>query len=153
MSVIVAVVVFLAALVWPATAQAAPTSVGVTGSTSWYREYRQTLTDLQAMGLPVHDGCTAGEGCITLSHYRADDGSAAVTRGHTGDATIRLNAAYDQGTSWYRRAVMSHEFGHALGLWNHGGCDTSMMPTVAMCGAHVVGYTPAEQAQLHQIWG
>ncbi len=27
------------------------------------------------------------------------------------------------------------------------------LPSVAMCGAHVVGYTPAEQAQLHQIWG
>ncbi len=153
MKILVAIAVFLIAVLVPTAANAhTHTSVGVTGSTSWIGEYRQTLSYLQAIGVPIHDGCAAGEDCITLTQYRAADGLAGHTDGFTGNATVSINTQYDPGDNAGRRETLTHELGHALGLWQHGGCDTSMEPQIAQCGHYIIGYTPLEQQHLHEIW-
>ncbi len=154
MKILIAIMVFLGVALLPAAANAhTHTTVGVTGYTSWIGEYHQTLGYLQAIGVPIHDGCAAGEDCITLTQYRAADGQAGNTVGHTGNAVVTINVQYDPGDNAGRRETLTHELGHALGLWNHGGCDTSMEPQIAQCGHYVIGYTPLEQQRLHEIWG
>lgn len=144
-----------AAVLAPTAAQAdAPKSIGVTGRTVWYGELMQTIAELNRdYGVPIHDGCTDEDVCVEIQDYRKQDGHAAETVWSGSDITIKLNRKYDHRNSFYRRSVLSHEFGHVLGLDHADSCKTSMMTRIAQCGEYVIGYTEHEQGVIHERWG
>ncbi len=142
----------------PTPAQAEPRwQIGIAGQTSWDELF--TVVELLRVNydVPIRASeCLVGHPCIYISHYSSKDGRAGLAwarAGQRGSTNIAFNNAYDRGSS-YRMEVLFHEFGHALGLSEHETtCNSSMQARVAMCGYHMVGYTPEQQERLRKIWG
>lgn len=140
----------------PAVAHADPgKEIRVAGYTQWLETYSVIRELHDTYGIPVTDDlCRPHEQyCIRIEHINKPNGQAGLTRGTTGNATITLNNYYARGSHNYRRQVLLHEFGHALGLWEHSDCSSAMEPQIAMCGKFVLGYNAEEQQKLRETWG
>ncbi|MBA3490298.1 MAG: hypothetical protein H0T78_12315 [Longispora sp.] len=152
----------LLAIVLPGSgrAEAAPRwSIEIVGTTNWPTEFAEVLESLRmTYGIPIsyNNACVATQPCIHFYHYQAADGLGGFVTGwpgRRGSSELAVNDTYDRGHS-YRLEVLYHEFGHALGLVQHSpACQSSMQPTVGMCGSYMMGYTPTEQQRLRAIWG
>ncbi len=153
LGVTIAAGVAVAALASPViAADASPDNIGITGATSWYPELHTAMDTMRLYGVPVVDGCNARSLCVTISHYRSSDGLAGNSLTGKRDADVLLNDTYDTGSSIRRVHVIVHELGHVAGLGHSAGCDSSMGTTIPTCGQYVVGFTPAESAQLRKRW-
>lgn len=153
---LVAVVILLCLLgiTRPAQATASPYSaIGVTGETRWPAEYYQSLKIMNDWGIPIHDGCSPGDLCVTLSHYRAKDGNAGYSAIGGRHPTVELNDFYDNGNSMRREHLIIHELSHHAGLGHSDSCSTSMNPSIPACGNYVLGFTAEELRRIKEIWG
>lgn len=152
MRTLLASVLFLAAFLASTPAYAGTHgAIGVTGSTAWMAEYQLALAVMRDDGLPIHDGCSGTDLCVTLGHYRASDGAAGYAV--MGDQPkVMLNDQYDAGI-WHRLHVITHEFGHIAGLGHTTTCDTSMHEGIPACGTYIIGYSETEKQILRQKWG